>query len=245
MTENTDQKNTITLGLITSWGLGILLLLSGLAAFSNPKTTGSGVPLLLIALLLLPPIRRFVYKKTGKSLSTGVRVVFVLVLMGIAFTPPASPVTPNSPSNPPAHSQQPLYDAQQHQQAEALVRLAKAQPENLDTDLAMIFGFGGGSTDLQRDNTQERVKGKVVQWSLLVFNIRRSEGDTYRVETKIKTEGVNIVDTSVTITPRDERDRQLLAALKIGDTFTFKGVIKSIWAAPALRTLAIEPAILQ
>lgn len=237
MTGNTDPEGQITLGLITSWLLGILFLLAGMAAFTGPKAggAGSGVPFLLLALLLLPPIRRFIYKKTGKSLSSGARIVFALVLMAIALMPSASQVTSNSVTVPATQSQQPLYGAQ---------LLANAQPEDLVADLAKAFWFGGGSTDLQRENAQEKIKGKIIQWSLLVFNIRRSEGDMYKVETKFQTEGHDAVDTSVTITPRHERDRQFLASLKIGDSFTFKGVIRSVHAAPAWRTLEIEPAIL-
>jgi predicted GNAT family acetyltransferase len=80
---NTDEKNgRITLGLITSWGLGCLFLIAGAASVADPKTSGVVAPFLLIAVLLLPPIRRFVNQKTGKSISTGVRVICVLILMG-------------------------------------------------------------------------------------------------------------------------------------------------------------------
>ena len=80
-TEN--QSGKITLGLLTSWGLGLLLLLSGAITLFNPETSVAGFTLLLISLLLLPPVRNFVYQKTGKSLSTGLRVLCVLVLFVI------------------------------------------------------------------------------------------------------------------------------------------------------------------
>lgn len=83
MGETEIQKGKITLGLITSWGLGVLLLLSGAITLFNPETSVAGFTLLLISLLLLPPVRRFVHQKTGKSLSTGLRVVCVLILFGI------------------------------------------------------------------------------------------------------------------------------------------------------------------
>ncbi len=83
-TEN--QKNKITLGFLTSWALGILFLLTALATLFQPGTLGMGLASLLIAALLLPPARQFIHKKTGKSLSTGVRVVlfFVLLFSGAA-----------------------------------------------------------------------------------------------------------------------------------------------------------------
>ncbi len=82
MTEN--QKGKITLGFITSWGLSGLFLLAGIACIADPNASGAVVPMLLIALLLLPPVRGFVHQKTGKSLSMSLRIVCVLILMGFA-----------------------------------------------------------------------------------------------------------------------------------------------------------------
>lgn len=78
---DTTEKQKITLGFITSWGLGVLFLLSGLAGLFKPDAIGMGVANLMIAALLLPPMRQFVHQKTGKSLSTGVRVVLFFVLL--------------------------------------------------------------------------------------------------------------------------------------------------------------------
>jgi hypothetical protein len=237
MIGKTDQDGIITLGLITSWILGILYLLAGLAYFTAPKAS---VPFLLVALLLLPPIRRFLYQRTGKSLSKGARIVFVLVLIVIgwdATTPTASEVSSSSltsrPAVPANQTQQLLYSGQP---------LENAQPENIFGALAKAFWFGGGSTDLQRQNAQEQIKGKVVQWSLPVLNIHRSEDDTYEVETKL--DGPVVVDTSIEITPRNERDRQFLASLKIGDLFSFRGVIADADGGLAWHHLKIKSAIL-
>lgn len=92
MTETTEnQKSKITLGLIMSWGLGGLFLLSGIASLFKPDAAGMGVAMLCSALLLLPPARAFAYRKTGKSLSTGLRIVLVIVLFGAgASTMPRS-----------------------------------------------------------------------------------------------------------------------------------------------------------
>ncbi|MGB4107839.1 MAG: FxLYD domain-containing protein [Alphaproteobacteria bacterium] len=89
MTEVTNEKSQITLGLITSWGLGGLFLLAGITGMFQPDAAGMGVASLLIALLLLPPIRRFAHKTTGMSVSTGVRMVlfFVLLMGGAASMP--------------------------------------------------------------------------------------------------------------------------------------------------------------
>lgn len=76
-----SDNNKITLGTISSWGLGSLFLLSGLVGIFTPNMMGFGIGCLVITVLLLPPIRQFIHKKTGKSLSTGLRVVAVLVVL--------------------------------------------------------------------------------------------------------------------------------------------------------------------
>ncbi len=89
MTDTIEQKSKITLGTITSWGLGGLFLLAGIAGLFQPGTAAMGTAYLMIALLLLPPVRRFAHKITGMALSTGVRVVlfFVLLMGGTATMP--------------------------------------------------------------------------------------------------------------------------------------------------------------
>ncbi len=82
MTDTTNEKSKITLGLITSWGLGGLFLLAGIGGLFQPEARGMGMASLLIALLLLPPVRRFAHKTTRMSLSTGVRVVLFFILLG-------------------------------------------------------------------------------------------------------------------------------------------------------------------
>lgn len=85
MTADTEQKGKITLGLITSWALGGFFLLTGaLFIFSPEYGAGFAIPCLVIAVLLLPPIRKMAYQKTGKSLSTGVRVVLVIICFAVA-----------------------------------------------------------------------------------------------------------------------------------------------------------------
>jgi len=98
MTEVTTEKTKITLGLITSWGLGGLFLLAGIAGLFQPGIATMGTAYLMIALLLLPPVRRFAHKTTGMALSTGVRVVvfFVLLMGGAATTMPQSELTGGS-----------------------------------------------------------------------------------------------------------------------------------------------------
>lgn len=104
-----------------------------------------------------------------------------------------------------------------------------------DGELAAIFDLGGHYTDLQRENKEKEIKGKVVQWNLPVYEVSKHE-DKYRVQTA--SEGV--IGTFVTITPRSAADRQLIEALHTGDVLSFKGIISGV----SMRNLEIEPAIL-
>lgn len=96
MTRDTEKKGHITLGLITSWGLGTLFLLMGLAMLFTPTARDAASVFLLIAILIFPPIRNFVHLKTGKSLSTGVRVVSFLILTAWGGTLIPDSMTSNS-----------------------------------------------------------------------------------------------------------------------------------------------------
>lgn len=86
MDENKNKKKHITLGFLTSWILGTLFLLVGVMCFLNTKeyTVGFGLSCLFIGSILLPPIRNFVHQKTGQSMSSGLRIVLVIISFGVA-----------------------------------------------------------------------------------------------------------------------------------------------------------------
>ena len=67
------------LWLTLNWIFGLLFLLSGVVyLFNDPKIA---IPLVAIALLLLPPVRNFVYSKTQKELPFKVRAISIIILM--------------------------------------------------------------------------------------------------------------------------------------------------------------------
>jgi hypothetical protein len=70
------------LGLILSWFWGILFLLIGIA-FAVYYDPLSSIPLLIITLLLIPPIRKFAYSKTNFKLPFYVRAIAIFVLLMI------------------------------------------------------------------------------------------------------------------------------------------------------------------
>lgn len=67
------------ISLALSWVFGLFFLLAGIASiFSMPL---GGLAMVAISLLLLPPVRRFVYSKTAKSLSFKARASAIFVLL--------------------------------------------------------------------------------------------------------------------------------------------------------------------
>lgn len=99
MSENKSENSKITLGVVTSWGLGGFCLLVGiLTIFEGDYNPAIGLCFIFMAGLLLPTVRQLVHKKTGKSMSTGLRVVLVLIVFGVAASMMPE-VTPSSASD--------------------------------------------------------------------------------------------------------------------------------------------------
>lgn len=102
-------------------------------------------------------------------------------------------------------------------------------------ELANMFNLGSDNTDLQRENKLKEITGKIVQWQLPVYEISKSD-DEYKVQTS----GGDVVGTFIYITTRNDQDKQIIEALKTGDTISFKGRIYDT----SVRYLEIKPAIL-
>lgn len=86
MANKIDNQNKLTLGQLISWLLGALSLFLGIIMLSDPSVHSPAIILLLWACLLLPPIRNFVYLRTGKSISTGTRALLMLIILAIGIS---------------------------------------------------------------------------------------------------------------------------------------------------------------
>jgi len=70
---NEEQNNQskahtkVTLGLVLSWGLGVLAAISGVTLLFSQLLTG--ILMLLLATVLLPPVNKFVADKFHFSIS--------------------------------------------------------------------------------------------------------------------------------------------------------------------------------
>lgn len=75
------QSKHISLGLITSWVLGVSFLMAGLFSIGTLEIRAVAGAYIIASCFLLPPIRGIFFKMTNMTLSTGVRVLVVFVVI--------------------------------------------------------------------------------------------------------------------------------------------------------------------
>jgi len=76
------KETKITLGLTIGWILGVLAAIAGIGMlFTEPVP---GILFILLALVVLPPANRIVKEKFNISLSGGMKVVLVIIIIGVA-----------------------------------------------------------------------------------------------------------------------------------------------------------------
>jgi len=109
--------------------------------------------------------------------------------------------------------------------------------------LAELFSFGSDFTDIQRERATEEITGKIVQWTLPVYEVSQ-RGESYRVKTSAEQTfmgvGTPMVGAFITVYPRNDNERTYIENLKTGDSIAFKGKI----VGTRMRNITIEPAIL-
>ena len=77
MSEQTTPSKKITVGLILSWIFGVLFALTGIVSvFSEPIP---GLVMLIMAAVLLPPITKLVDQKWKFHLSSGMKIVVIII----------------------------------------------------------------------------------------------------------------------------------------------------------------------
>ena len=80
--QNQSKAHTkITIGLVLSWGLGVLAAISGVTLLFSQLLTG--ILMLLLAAVLLPPVNKIVADKFHFSISGGLKFVVVIILLGV------------------------------------------------------------------------------------------------------------------------------------------------------------------
>lgn len=116
-------------------------------------------------------------------------------------------------------------------------QLASASVSDLEPrgELADIFSLFSDATEIQRDEKERQIKGKIVRWRLPVYNV--SERNGFYV---IQTEGSGLVSTFCYVRANDENKSKVLS-LRENDLINCKGQI----AGSSMRSIEIRPAVLQ
>lgn len=117
-------------------------------------------------------------------------------------------------------------------------------PIQLEGEFSETFMLGSNYTDLQRENTANKVIGTNVIWDLPVYEVSLTDG-VYKVMTQsgLMTGDANrkLLNATVFIYPQNDDDRRTMDALKTNDLISFKGRVVDV----RLRSLVIvNPAIL-
>ncbi len=120
---------------------------------------------------------------------------------------------------------------------EKLKALESAIPSNFQPygDLADKFNLLSEHTDIQRENAEKEIKGKVVEWMLTVYEINKSSSG-YRIQTQSD----SAVGTFINLVPKNDAERSKIEGLKTGDTINIRGYINGT----TLRHIEISPAVL-
>ena len=128
----------------------------------------------------------------------------------------------------------------------AETKLQDAQASEIQPygELAEIFNIGSKSTNLNREEKLKEIRGKVIIWSLPVYEVSKTSNGTYRIQTqssKSLMDSSKYVATFTYVTANSEDDHKALSALKTGDLVRIKGVLTG---ETSMRNLEIKPAIL-
>lgn len=118
-----------------------------------------------------------------------------------------------------------------------LADIEKASPANLTPsgEIAAMFSMMSKNTDIQRENKEKEIIGKIVQWTLPVYEVRvtNEEKGIYKIQTS---GSGNTVGTFLEVHARDAGERSKIEALVTGSRVTVKGKI----TGTSMRNIQIE-----
>jgi len=120
---------------------------------------------------------------------------------------------------------------------EAIAAIKVATPNPITPQqVAETFVLGGTATDVQRDMMEKALVGSVVEWDLVVFNVKRGE-DRYELTSQpieiTSTAPLQVVGVVAWIQSQGPQDDALLQRVKTGDPIRIRGLVQGI----VLRTM--------
>ena len=160
----------------------------------------------------------------GKTLKTGlfVKLLTVLIVLGVLGAI-------FGPSN----------EEKAQKLSEKLDGIANAEVANISPsgEISEMFNMLSKNTDIQRDNMENKIKGKIVQWSLPVYEINKLDENKYRIQTDAS---ARYVGAFLTLHSRTSEERAYIESLQTGNIISFKGKIKGT----TMRYIDIDPVVL-
>jgi hypothetical protein len=120
---------------------------------------------------------------------------------------------------------------------EAIAAIEAATPNPITPEaVAETFVLGGTATDVQRQMMEKELVGSVVEWDLLVYDVKR-DGDRYEVTSQpieiASAAPLQLVGVVAWIQPQGPEDDALLQRVKTGDPIRIRGLVQGI----VLRTM--------
>lgn len=128
-------------------------------------------------------------------------------------------------------------DSAKNSENQQISDLENATPNELQPygELAQVYELGGNNTDIQRDNKTAEIKGSIVDWSLQVYDVKKTKSGY-----KVHTSGRGLVRTLISLTVRDDQEIAFVENLKTGDLIRVKAIIEDV----SFRTIELSPAVL-
>jgi hypothetical protein len=104
-------------------------------------------------------------------------------------------------------------------------------------ELAGMFAWPSSSTDAQRQEKENQIKGMIIEWTLPVFDVSPKSDGYYSIQTS-SVRGQ--VGTFCYVKPKDALQEQFILSIKPDQLITCKGILEGVVG----RNIEIKPAIL-
>lgn len=101
-----------------------------------------------------------------------------------------------------------------------------------------MFSYGSTYTDIQRENMEKELIGKIIQWTLPVYEVNKEES-VYTIDTSdsiLSFSNKNSIETRIKLYPKNEQEMLYIEKLKTGNKITIKGKITGV----SMRVLEID-----
>ena len=133
----------------------------------------------------------------------------------------------------------PSSDEQNQALANEIDAISNAQLANdiSPAELQKMFSIGSEYTDVQRDNKEKEIIGKVVEWDLEVYEVNKRGENEYRVQTS---SGQSAPGAFISLYTRSPAEAQQIEGLKTGDMVKFRGQI----GGTTMRNIDFDKAVL-